>query len=165
MLLHVGAELVFVDGDLQASQSISSERASGTEQVLTPLYVALYIPAFGWSAAILSIGIEEPRRYEDEAGKRPDRPGYEDWVVAGLVGGGDGQSGTKDGPRDGTEKWKVKVAFSNGEMPNKAEGSEVRRRPIGLRRIGRGRRSSGREKNAFVVRGVGKERDATDANL
>jgi hypothetical protein len=82
MLLHIRAELVFVDGDLQVNRVVSTggrEQSGGATP--TPLYVALYIPAFGWSAAILSIGWRVLRR----GGSRCKRSRYGDCMWSGRI--------------------------------------------------------------------------------
>lgn len=54
MFFQVGSELVFVDGNLEESKLLALMQAAPPRGKLTPLYVALYIPVLGWSAAILS---------------------------------------------------------------------------------------------------------------
>ena len=60
MFLEVGAKLVLVHGDLEGVVSSHSGRESLSTMTLTPLYVALYMPALGWSAAILTARLGAP---------------------------------------------------------------------------------------------------------
>ncbi len=84
MLFEVGTELVFVDGDLEMGGLARKKSASWT-RMRTPLYVALYIPVLGWSAAILSASGSRHRGWVEGRGLRTERVRIEMGPTSGQV--------------------------------------------------------------------------------